>query len=104
MSRLYKVLNKKDCAELGLSYSPTMKIVLAEHNSGHYTVTRYASTFGKVCIVLLSPMIMLWHIGRGIYAGAHDCLSAIHDTFEMCDRRDYWGEDHPYIGYLKDKY
>lgn len=30
MSRLYKVLNKKDCTEMGLQYRITERIVLAE--------------------------------------------------------------------------
>lgn len=104
MSKLYKVLNKKDCAEMGIRYSPTERIILAEHNSGHYTMTRYASPFGKLCIILLSPFILLWHVGRGLYSGACDCVCAIHDTFEMCDRCEIWGEDNKYIEYLKNRY
>lgn len=104
MSKLYKVLNKKDCAEMGIRYSPTERIILAEHNNGHYTMTRYASPFGKLCIILFSPFILLWHVGRGLYSGACDCACAIHDTFEMCDRREIWGEDNKYISYLKENY
>lgn len=104
MSRLYRVLNKKDCAEMGIQYRMTERIILPEHNTGHYTITRYASTIGKACIILLSPFIMLWHIAHGVCAGARDCLTAIHDTFGMCDRRDIWGEDNKYISYLKENY
>ena len=104
MSKLYKVLNKKDCLEMGIRYSPTERIILAEHNSGHYTITRYASTFGKACIILCSPFILLWHVGHGVCAGLRDCACAIHDTFEMCDRREIWGEDNKYISYLKENY
>ena len=60
MSKLYKVLNKRDCAEMGIRYSPTERIILAEHNSGHYTMTRYASPFGKLCIILLLLYYGMW--------------------------------------------
>lgn len=103
MSRLYKVLNKKDCAEMGLHYSPSFRVILAEHNGGHYTVTKYASTWGKTCIVLLLPIILLCHITRGIYHGVRDCVGAVQDTWGMCDRRDIYGENN-YINYLKENY
>lgn len=105
MSRLYKILNKRDCVELGLKYSPTIRIILAEHNTGHYTITRYASPFGKLCIVLIFPFVLLWYIMRGIWTSAHDCFCAVYDTFELCDRRDeIWGDDNKYISYLKENY
>lgn len=104
MSRLYKVLNKQDCAEMGLYYTPTQRIIVAEYNSGHYTITRYASTFGKMCIVLLSPAILLYHVLRGVYEGIKNCVSVYHDTFEMCDRQEIWGEENKYISYLKNRY
>ena len=104
MGRLYKVLNKQDCAEMGLYYTPTQRIIVAEHNSGHYTITRYASTFGKMCIVLLSPAILFYHVLRGAYEGVKNCVSACHDTFEMCDRQEVWGEENKYISYLKNRY
>ena len=104
MDRLYKVLNKQDCVEMGLYYTPTQRIIVAEHNSGHYTITRYTSPLGKVCIVILSPIILLYHILRGVWVGIKDCVCAYHDTFEMCDRREVWGEENKYISYLKNRY
>ena len=104
MSRLYKVLNQQDCAEMGIYYTPTQRIIVAEHNIGHYTITRYASTFGKVCVVLLSPVILLFHVLRGMCEGVKDCVCAYHDTFEMCDRQEVWGDDNKYISYLKNRY
>lgn len=104
MSRLYKVLNKKDCAEMGLQYRITERIVLAEYNSGHYTITRYASPLGKMCIILVFPFILLWYIVRGIWTSACDCFCASYDTFELCDRCEIWGDDNKYISYLKENY
>lgn len=104
MSRLYKVLNKKDCEEMGLYYTPTQRIIVAEHNSGHYTITRYTSTFGKMCLVILSPVILIFHITRGVYEGIKNCVCSYHDTFGMCDRREVWGENNKYISYLKENY
>lgn len=104
MSRLYCVLNKKDCKEMGIQYHPSIRIILAEHNSGHYTITRYTSPLGKAFIVCASPFILLFYIGRGIVESVKECFCAIHDTFEMKDRRDFWGEDNNYIHYLKNRY
>ena len=103
-NRLYCILTKKDCKEMGIHYTPTMRIVLAEHNSGHYTITRYTSPLGKVCVLILSPLILLYYVGRSAWGGMCECVSAIYDTLELCDRRDFYGEDNKYIHYLKNKY
>lgn len=100
MGRLYKVLNKKDCAELGITYTPTEKVILSEHNIGHYTITRYASTLGKVCLVLLFPVIALRYIASGMY----ECICAIHDSFNLCDRHEIYGDSNEYINFLKKDY
>lgn len=100
MSRLYCVLNKKDCKEMGIQYHPSIRIILAEHNSGHYTITRYTSPFGKVCALLLSPLVLMYHACRGAWEG----VGAIHDALDRCDRQDLYGEDNKYINYLKNKY
>ena len=100
MGRLYKVLNKQDCTEMGLYYTPTQRIIVAEHNSGHYTITRYTSPFGKVCALLLSPLVLMYHACRGAWEG----VGAIHDVLDRCDRQDFYGDNNKYISYLKNKY
>ena len=89
---------------MGIQYHPSIRIILAEHNSGHYTITRYTSPLGKAFILVMSPFVMLWYVGCGIWGGVKDCFCAIHDTMEMKDRRDFWGEDNNYIHYLKNRY
>lgn len=100
MNRLYKVFNRADCKELGLHYSPLERLVFSEYNSGHYTLTRYASTLGKICIILFLPIAIVWHIVRAI----KECILATCAAIDTHDRENIWGEDNKYVCYLKNKY
>lgn len=103
-SKIYKVLNQKDCAELGIEYRATERIILAEYNVGHYTITRYPSLLGKILIIAMCPFLLGKYIIAGMWEGIKECGGAVHDTFNMIDRRDFWGDDNKYISYLKEKY
>ena len=98
MARFYRILTKKDCKELDIPYSCTQTIVLSEYNFGHYSITRYTSTLGKIALIMGAPFFVLAYCARAM----KECFIAIYDTWKAVDRREIYGDDNKIICYVKE--